>query len=93
MTPSESEARQYTDVLGDVEYMGLAQAYRLEDVPRSGSEVFSLMRDSSLDADDYLSAFFDTVLSASEPTSSRCRHRADSARAARRAVAGCSTMN
>jgi hypothetical protein len=56
---AEQEARDYAD---DVEalYLGLAQAYRLAEAPGHGSEVFSLMRDSDLDTEDYLDAFFDT---------------------------------
>ena len=56
---AEQEARDYAD---DVEalYLGLAQAYRLAEAPGHGGEVFSLMRDSDLDTEDYLDAFFDT---------------------------------
>lgn len=56
---AETEARDYAD---DVEaaYLGLAQAYRLAEPPGHGTEVFSLMRDSELDTEDYLDAFFDT---------------------------------
>lgn len=56
---AEQEAHDYAD---DVEalYLGLAQAYRLAEPPGHGTEVFSLMRDSDLDTEDYLDAFFDT---------------------------------
>lgn len=42
------------------EYLGLLQAYALPEPPGHGAEVFSLIRDSDLGADDYLDAFFDT---------------------------------
>ncbi|MFD8526833.1 hypothetical protein ACFV0L_05430 [Streptosporangium canum] len=43
------------------EHLGLAQAYRLvDDVIESGTEIFSLLRDSDLEPEEYLSAFFDT---------------------------------
>lgn len=56
---AEHEARDYADDVQAV-YLGLAQAYRLADAPGHGSEVFSLLRDSDLDTEDYLDAFFDT---------------------------------
>jgi hypothetical protein len=57
---AEQEARQHAGDLHATEYTGLAQAYELCDPPGDGAEVFSLMRDSPLARDDYLSAFFDT---------------------------------
>ena len=42
------------------ELLEFAQVYRLAEFPADGAEVFSLMRDSDLDADQYLSTFFDT---------------------------------
>lgn len=59
---AETEAMAYAEDLEDypLTYVGLAQAYKLSDVPGHGAEVFSLLRDSDLDADDYLSMFFDT---------------------------------
>lgn len=56
---AEAEALQYAD---DVEmtYAGLAQCYHLADEPGDGAEVFSLMRDSTLDPQAYLDNFFDT---------------------------------
>jgi hypothetical protein len=58
---SEVEAERYAAEAG-VTYLGFAQAFFMGDVavPGDGTEVFSLLRDSSLDPDDYLSAFFDT---------------------------------
>jgi hypothetical protein len=42
------------------EYLGLLQAYALPEPPGHGAEVFSLIRDSDVDADTYLDQFFDT---------------------------------
>lgn len=57
---AEAEARTYASRL-DSEYLDIAQAYWIgTDRPAEGSEVFSLMRDSTLDSDEYLDAFYDT---------------------------------
>jgi hypothetical protein len=58
---AEQEARGYADENG-VEYVGLVQAYQLaaEQGLVSGAEVFSLVRDSELDPDGYVTAFFAT---------------------------------
>jgi hypothetical protein len=42
------------------EYTGMAQAYWLPAPPASGTQVFSLVRESELESDDYLDQFFDT---------------------------------
>jgi hypothetical protein len=55
---AEVEAREYAEGLGT--YLGLAQAFALADDPRSGSEVFSLIRRSDLRPDEYLTEFFNT---------------------------------
>lgn len=59
---AEAEAEEYAASIdqAEVEYIGLAQCFHLFDEPGDGAEVFSLMRDSDLDPDDYLDAFFDT---------------------------------
>jgi hypothetical protein len=58
---AEGEAREYaTLVEAGVEYLELAQSYRLADEPGHGSEVFSLLRESELDRETYLDVFFDT---------------------------------
>lgn len=44
----------------DFRFLGLSQAYCPSDAPGHGAEVFSLLRDSELSADDYVSRFFDT---------------------------------
>jgi deoxyadenosine/deoxycytidine kinase len=57
---AEKEAKDYAEIL-DLRYTGLAQAYHLGDeTVGSGSEVFSLCRDSDLDPNAYIDAFFDT---------------------------------
>ncbi|WP_062206234.1 DUF4288 domain-containing protein [Demequina salsinemoris] len=61
---ANEEAREYVDDLDTdechVEYLGLAQSYRLAEMPGHGAEVFSMMRDSELEPDDYLAWFFTT---------------------------------
>jgi len=57
---AEAEASEYAGSLDGCAYVGLAQAFELSEPPAHGAEVFSLMRDSSLSADAYVSAFFDT---------------------------------
>ncbi|WP_267420304.1 MULTISPECIES: hypothetical protein [unclassified Curtobacterium] len=56
---AEDDAAEYADDV-NAEYVGLAQAFALFDDLGDGSEVFSLMRDSDLTPDEYLTAFFDT---------------------------------
>ena len=57
---AEEEAADYANTL-KVEYTGYANAF-LTDVSKisDGTEVYSLIRDSDLDVDDYLDKFFDT---------------------------------
>ncbi len=56
---AEREAEEYATE-GD-ESLGLAQAYELVDeAPVHGVEVFSLLRDSDLEPEDYLTTFFST---------------------------------
>lgn len=59
---AEAEATNYAESLEHAEYTGFAQSFSLflGDSVGHGDEVFSLMRDSDLDTDDYLDAFFDT---------------------------------
>ncbi|KAB1932608.1 hypothetical protein F8271_25160 [Micromonospora sp. ALFpr18c] len=56
---AEAEAADYANGVG-CRYLGLAQAYRMSDGLGHGAEVYSLMRESVLPPDAYLSAFFDT---------------------------------
>lgn len=56
---AKDEAADYVEGMGWT-YCGLAQAYHLSDEPGHGAEVYSLMRDSDLAPEAYLSAFFDT---------------------------------
>lgn len=59
---AETEATKYAATIEEApdNYLGLAQAYQLSDEPGDATEVFSLLRESELAADDYLDAFFDT---------------------------------
>jgi hypothetical protein len=56
---AEEEAHDYESRIG-VEYLGIAQSYRLADEPGPGAEVFSLVRTSGLAPDPYLDTFYDT---------------------------------
>ena len=73
---AEVEAREYAAAISDGPdtYLGLAQAYHLADELGSGAEVFSLIRHSDLEPDEYLSTFFDTGTSSSN-TSQATRTR------------------
>ncbi|MEU4164644.1 hypothetical protein [Actinoplanes sp. NPDC026670] len=55
---AETEAEEYAEDL--CAFTGLVQAYHLFEAPGHGAEVFSLMRNSTLSTDDYLTRFFDT---------------------------------
>jgi hypothetical protein len=59
---AEHEAVAYARTIEESpdEYVGLAQCYRLADEPGDGVEVFSLIRTSELEPDDYIDSFFDT---------------------------------
>ncbi len=60
---AEVEALEHAAAIEEApdEYLGLAQSYALFDSPQhAGAEVFSLIRDSRLDPESYLNAFFDT---------------------------------
>jgi hypothetical protein len=56
---AESEAAEYSSLLNSVNYVGLSQAFALMGEPGHGSEVFSLIRDSDLDPEEYISHFFE----------------------------------
>jgi hypothetical protein len=56
---AEAEAKDYAGEIG-AQFLGFAQAYVMPDEPGHGAEVFSLLRDSDLDPDEYLDTFFDT---------------------------------
>ncbi len=56
---AEEEAAAYASD-GD-EFLCYSQAYALdESIPASGVEIFSLLRESDLEPEQYLDAFFDT---------------------------------
>ena len=57
---AELEAKEYEKVANCI-YCGLAQGYYTYiDKPESGAEVFSLMREDDLSAEEYLDFYFDT---------------------------------
>ena len=57
---AEAETHEYAAIVG-MEYLGHAQAFHLSDADlQPGVEVFSLIRQSDLEPDAYLGAFFDT---------------------------------
>lgn len=56
---AELEAAAYGELCG-LDYLGLAQAFLVRDRITNGSEVFSLIRRSSLTPRAYLRRFFDT---------------------------------
>lgn len=65
VTKAEQDAETYASTHRGVEYLGLSQAYEiadeLADDPRQQcAEVFSLMRSSTLPAQDYIRRFFAT---------------------------------
>jgi hypothetical protein len=47
----EAEAGEYCAALGEAEYTGFAEAFRMDAVPGVGAEVFSLTRESELSPD------------------------------------------
>ena len=56
---AEAEAKAYA-VANDVKYLDLCQCYAMfDEVAASGIEVFSLLRDSSLEPEEYLRQYFD----------------------------------
>lgn len=56
---AQREAEEYASGL-NLRYLGLAQAFMLSQEPGAGVEVFSLMRESDLPDEAYLTTFFDT---------------------------------
>jgi hypothetical protein len=50
----------YAEALTATRFLGLAQAYAMYGSPGPGAEVFSLIRESALDSDRYVNAFFET---------------------------------
>lgn len=59
---AEAEATGYASEIEESpsRYLGLAQAFQLVEPPADGAEVFSLLRDSQLAPDKYLTTYFDT---------------------------------
>jgi hypothetical protein len=62
---AELDAEKYASVLPGVEYLGFAQAYLIaddiaDDPRQEFAEVYSLMRSSTLPANEYIDRFFAT---------------------------------
>jgi hypothetical protein len=57
LTAAQREAEEYASNLG-ARFLGTMQAYELSESPGSGAEVFSLIRESRLPAENYLQNFF-----------------------------------
>ncbi len=58
---AERELEEYCAALTDCRALGLLQSFRIDEGPiASGTEVFSLMRNSRLEPDEYLDRFVDT---------------------------------
>lgn len=56
----EDDAREYAENLGAT-YLGFAQAYAIGETElEPGAEAFSLLRDSSLQSEEYLDRYFDS---------------------------------
>jgi hypothetical protein len=75
---AEEEARGYAGSLEGVEFLECLDIYHLfEDAVGEGTEVFSLMRDSELGPEEYVSRFFQTGSERSSPVEpdglARCR--------------------
>ena len=56
-----TEAKEYSSRINGSEFTGLSQAFFMfKPVEKNGVEVFSLLRESDLETDDYLDTFFST---------------------------------
>ncbi|MET7353699.1 hypothetical protein [Streptomyces mirabilis] len=60
---AEAEVGEYCAALGEVEYSGFAEAFRMDGAPGVGAEVFSLMRESDLPSGAYVGKFYATGVS------------------------------
>lgn len=57
---AEREANRYASKGSGFVYLDIAQAYRMVDRPKEGAEVYSLLRESYLQADEYIDRYFMT---------------------------------
>lgn len=57
---AEADSSEYCDGLDGVSYVGFSESFKMYDAPENGAEVFSLMRQSSLSAEAYITRFYDT---------------------------------
>lgn len=56
---AENEARKYESLTG-AKYAGYSMTFHMYTDPAEGKEVFSIIRDSDLETDEYLDQFYDT---------------------------------
>ncbi len=58
---AESEAKTYASDLGSVAYLNAADAFHIAaETIQDGTEVYSLLRESDMGAQDYIKTFFQT---------------------------------
>lgn len=58
---AEAEGQEYANMLSKTVYLGFVNVYKLSDeTVLDKTEVYSLIRESKLNSDDYITAFFDT---------------------------------
>ena len=57
---AEREAARYASEGSGFVYLEIAQAYHMVDRLREGAEVYSLLRESNLEPDEYIDRFFMT---------------------------------
>ncbi len=61
ITKAELEGEKYAKEESEIEYLGFVNVFKLfESRIKDKTEVYSLMRESKLNSEDYLSTFFDT---------------------------------
>jgi hypothetical protein len=60
LAKAEAEAAEYCITCGDTVYLGFVSVFHLfDETIGHGTEVYSLMRESELSAEDYLDHFYD----------------------------------
>lgn len=61
ISKAEVEGEKYAAHESEIEYLGFVHVYKLDDERvKDKTELYSLMRGSKLNSDDYITAFFDT---------------------------------
>lgn len=57
---ARAEAERYAESLDDARVLDVFQSYRMFDPPEDGAEVFSLIRSSELESEEYVDRFLST---------------------------------